>query len=60
MDRHDPYLQCASALPTMPEVAQRLLRSFDRDELSLGELAALVNQDATLAAKRMRLTNSAR
>ncbi len=55
-----PYLKEASAMPAMPEVAQRLLRSFERDDLSLGELAALIAKDAVLAGKVLRLANSAR
>lgn len=49
-----------NALPTMPEVASRLLRSFDDDRISLGAIADLVSKDASLAAKVLRLANSAR
>lgn len=49
-----------NALPTMPEVASRLLRSFDDDRVSLGAIAELVSKDASLAAKVLRLANSAR
>jgi len=60
MNRTDPFLAQASAMPAMPEVATALLRSFDRDDLSLGELGAMVGRDAVLAAKVLRLANSAR
>jgi len=55
-----PFLQIASTLPAMPEVAQKLLKSFDRDDLSLHEVADLVGQDQALSAKVLRLANSAR
>lgn len=49
-----------AALPAMPEVASRLLKSFDDDNISLGAIAELVGKDSTLAAKVLRLANSAR
>ncbi|MBK7617151.1 MAG: HDOD domain-containing protein [Vitreoscilla sp.] len=55
-----PFVQRASSLPAMPEVAQKLLQSFDRDDLSLPELAALISRDQALSAKVLRLANSAR
>lgn len=48
-----------SSLPTMPEVASRLLKSFDDENISLGAIADLVGKDAALAAKVLRLANSA-
>lgn len=60
MDRNDPYLQQANAMPAMPEIARKLINSFDRDDLSLGELTHLVGQDQSLSAKLLRLANSAR
>lgn len=55
-----PYLARATAMPAMPEVAHKLLQSFDRDDVSLPELAALVGRDQALSAKVLRLANSAR
>lgn len=55
-----PFVRRASTLPAMPEVAQKLLRSFERDDLSLPELAGLIGRDQVLAAKVLRLANSAR
>jgi len=49
-----------SALPTMPEVANRLMRSFDDERVSLATIAELVGKDFTLSAKVLRLANSAR
>lgn len=48
------------ALPTMPEIAHRLLKSFEDESLSLERLAGLVSQDQSLSAKLLRLANSAR
>ena len=39
------------ALPTMPEVASRLLKSFDDDNIGLAQIAALIEKDAALTAK---------
>lgn len=60
MDRNDPFLAQASALPAMPEVAQQLLRTLDRDDVAIGDVAALVARDPAIAAKVLRLANSAR
>ena len=56
----DRFFANPTALPTMPELASRLLRSLARDDLSLAELASLIGRDASLAAKMLRLANSAR
>jgi HD-like signal output (HDOD) protein len=60
MPTADKFFQNVSALPTMPEVASRLLHTFEDDNVSLGALSALIGKDATLAAKVLRLANSAR
>ncbi|WP_158238793.1 HDOD domain-containing protein [Roseateles chitinivorans] len=44
----------------MPEVGRKLLRSLDDDGVSLGQIAELIGKDSTLAAKVLRLANSAR
>lgn len=49
----------SSVLPTMPEVASRLLKSFDDDNVGLAQIAALIEKDSTLTAKVLRLANSA-
>lgn len=49
-----------AALPVMPEVGRRLLQSLDDDGMSLGRIAELISKDSTLAAKVLRLANSAR
>lgn len=60
MDRNDPYLAKASAMPAMPEVATQLLRSFEREDLALSTVSGLIARDQALAAKVLRLANSAR
>jgi len=45
-------------LPTMPEVASRLLKSFDDDNVGLAQIAALIEKDGALTAKVLRLANS--
>jgi hypothetical protein len=44
----------------MPEVARKLIDSFDKDDLSLSEVSSLIARDQALAAKVLRLANSAR
>ena len=60
MPNLEPFVRAATSLPAMPEVAHELLRSFDRDNLSLNQLADLVARDNALAAKVLRSANSAR
>ncbi|RTL42308.1 MAG: HDOD domain-containing protein [Burkholderiales bacterium] len=53
------YFARHNSLPTMPEVASRLLKSFDDDNVGLAQVAALIEKDSTLAAKVLRLANTA-
>jgi len=48
-----------NALPTMPEVASRLLKSFDDDSVGLSQIAGLIEKDSTLTARVLRLANTA-
>lgn len=50
----------AARLPAMPEVAMRLMKSFDDDRIGLSQIAELVSKDPGLTAKVLRLANSAR
>jgi HD-like signal output (HDOD) protein len=50
----------AAALPTMPEVAHRLLLTFDRADLRMAEVADLIAKDQGLSVKLLRMANSAR
>jgi HD-like signal output (HDOD) protein len=54
------FFDNAADLPTLPEVAQRLIATFGRDDVSLRELAALIAQDTALTARLLRLANSVR
>lgn len=56
----EQFFKNHAALPTMPEVASRLMRSFDDDNISLGAISELIAKDSTLTAKVLRLANSAR
>lgn len=56
----DRFFRGHAALPVMPEVGRRLLNSLDDDGVTLGQLAELIGKDSTLAAKVLRLANSAR
>lgn len=48
----------SSDLPTLPEVATKLLTLMSEEETSLGEIADMVAQDLSLAAKILRVANS--
>ena len=54
------FFDHAIDLPTLPEVAQRLMATFGRDDVSLRELAAMIGQDPALTARLLKLTNSVR
>lgn len=56
----EKFFKNNNALPTMPEVASRLIRSFDDENISLNAIADLIGKDSTLSAKVLRLANSAR
>lgn len=60
MSAVDPFFQPPLSLPAMPEVAQRLLASLGQDDLTLDQLAHILSSDAALAARLLRLANSAR
>jgi len=48
-----------SNLPTLPQVAARLLRVVNDPETGAADVASLVSQDVSLSAKIVRLANSA-
>jgi HD-like signal output (HDOD) protein len=50
----------ASKLPAMPEVALRLIKSFENEDVSLHDIAHLIEKDPALSARVLRLANSAR
>jgi putative nucleotidyltransferase with HDIG domain len=49
----------AARLPQVPHVLQEVLRSLRDEDVSIAELAALVGNDQVIAAKVLRLANSA-
>jgi HD-like signal output (HDOD) protein len=53
------YLKNPDALPVMPEVAVQLMRSLEREDTSMQEVAALIERDPSLAVKVLRVANSA-
>jgi len=60
MSRIDRFFTHANQLPALPEVAHRLLDCFRREDVSLVELSELIARDSSLAARVLRLANSAR
>jgi HD-like signal output (HDOD) protein len=60
MPMTDKYFANAAAMPSMPEVAHRLLKSFEREDMGMHELADLIGRDQGLSVKLLRLANSAR
>jgi HD-like signal output (HDOD) protein len=50
----------AGTLPTMPEVARKLLATFDDEDIDLRSIVADLSRDPVLSAKVLRLANSAR
>lgn len=48
-----------AALPVVPKVVQQLIQSFQRDDISIDEIAAQLAADPVLSAKTLRLANSA-
>jgi HD-like signal output (HDOD) protein len=59
MNASDRYLKNPDALPVMPEVAVQLMRTLERDDTSMNEVAALIERDPSLAVKVLRVANSA-
>jgi HD-like signal output (HDOD) protein len=59
MNASDRYLQNPSALPVMPELATRLMRTLEREDTTLAEVAELIGHDPSLAVRVLRVANSA-
>jgi HD-like signal output (HDOD) protein len=59
MNASDRYLHNPDALPVMPETAVQLMRTLERDDTSMNEVAALIERDPSLAVKVLRVANSA-
>lgn len=52
-------LMAADKLPSAPEIAQRVLIAVNREDASIDHLAKLIVRDQSLAARLLRLANSA-
>ena len=49
----------STQLPTVPAVTQRVIASFSSEDVTMGEIAELLETDPVLSAKLLRLANSA-
>ena len=49
----------SSELPTLPNVASKLITLTSREDTTLADIAALVSQDVSLSAKILKVANSA-
>ncbi len=56
----DQLFSKAQELPTIPEVVQELIQSFDNEDFDVDEIAKKVGMDQVLTAKVLRLANSAK
>lgn len=56
----DELFKSLHALPSIPKVAQDLILQFDNPNTKLGEVASNIEKDPVIAAKILRLANSAR
>ena len=52
-------LEKSQQLPTIPEVVQELIETFDRQDVNLDDIAKKIALDQTLSAKVLRLANTA-
>jgi HD-like signal output (HDOD) protein len=55
----ESLLQNPNALPTAPKVVEELISSFENPDVSVEEIARKLSLDPVLAAKLLRLANSA-
>jgi putative nucleotidyltransferase with HDIG domain len=59
-NRLDSYLQVAEHdLPTMPAIASQVVRAVDAPDSSIDDIRALIEQDAAIAARILKISNSA-
>lgn len=56
----DRYFANPAALPSMPEIAHRVLRACSQPDVSLTSLSGLIGRDQGLTVKLLRMANSAR
>lgn len=59
-NRLESYLQAAEGdLPTMPAIANQVVRAVDDPDSSIDDIRALIDQDAAIAARILKISNSA-
>lgn len=59
-NRLDSYLQASEGdLPTMPAIASQVVRTVDDPDSSIDDIRALIEQDAAIAARILKISNSA-
>jgi HD-like signal output (HDOD) protein len=56
----DRFFAAGAVLPTMPEVARRLIDSFEDEKIDLRQIVELAERDQSLASKILRQANSPR
>lgn len=59
LERFYRELMAVDSLPSAPGIAQRMLVAINREDVNLRSLAALIERDQSLAARLLRLANSA-
>jgi len=60
INRLESYLKASEGdLPTMPEIAGRVVRAMDDPDSPIDDIRALIEQDAAIAARILKISNSA-
>ncbi len=60
MSKLDTYLKASEGdLPTMPAVAGQVVQAVDNPDSSIDDIRALIEQDAAIAARILKISNSA-
>lgn len=60
MSKLDSYLQASEGdLPTMPAIASQVVRAVDNPDSSIEDIRTLIDQDAAIAARILKISNSA-
>ena len=59
-NRLDSYLKAAEGdLPTMPAIASQVVQAVDNPDSSIDDIRKLIDQDAAIAARILKISNSA-
>ena len=59
-NRLDSYLQASEGdLPTMPAIANQVVRAVDNPDSSIDDIRVLIDQDPAIAARILKISNSA-